>query len=172
MLAKFAELTRKSKADTEAQRRSLKLMEDARVLIDSGDLKTAAARLEEARELHSGETLLFRLASVNYDLERYDAARTYAEEAISLSPSEWLYHYLLGLIETRSKQWKQARTSLEVAAQLNPPAAEVQNALGQEALGEGDATRAIASFERATELDPKEQAYRTNLESARRAAAK
>jgi tetratricopeptide (TPR) repeat protein len=172
MLAKFAELTRKSKADAEAQRRALKLTGEARALIDSGDLNAAAARLEEARELNSSEAVLFRLASVNYDLERDDAARNYAEEAISLSPSEWLYHYLLGLIETRSQRWQQARASLQVAAQLNPSAAEIQNALGQEALGEGDAKRAIASFERAVELDPKEQAYRTNLESVRRAATK
>ena len=172
MLAKFAELTRKSKADTEAQRRALKLTQEARVLIDSGDLNAAAARLEEARELNSSEALLFRLASVNFDLERDDAARNYAEEAISLSPSEWLYHYLLGLIETRSKRWQQARASLQLAAQLNPSAAEIQNSLGQEALGEGDAKRAITSFERAVELDPKEQAYRTNLESVRRAATR
>jgi tetratricopeptide (TPR) repeat protein len=172
MLAKFAEVTRKSKADTEAQRRALRLTEEAKVLIDSGDLNTAAARLEAARELNSSEALLFRLASVNYDLKRYDAARNYAEEAISLSPSEWLYHYLLGLIETRSKRWPQARASLQLAAQLNPSAAEVQNALGQEAMGEGDAKRAIAGFERAAELDPGEQAYRTNLESVRRAAPK
>jgi tetratricopeptide (TPR) repeat protein len=172
MLAKFAELTRKSKADTEAQRRAMKLTEDARVLIESGDLNAAAARLEEARELNTSEALLFRLAGVNYDLGRDDDARNYAEEAISLSPSEWLYHYLLGLIETRSKRWQQARASLQLAAQLNPSAAEVQNALGQEALAEGDAKRAIASFERAVELDPKEQAYRTNLESVRRTAAR
>jgi tetratricopeptide (TPR) repeat protein len=172
MLAKFAELTRKSKADTDAQRRALKLTDDAKVLIDSGDLNTAAARLEDARELNSSEALLFHLASVNYDLERYDAARSYAEEAISLSPSEWLYHYLLGLIETHSKRWSKARASLQVAAQLNPSAAEIQNALGQEALGEGDAKRAIAGFQRAAELDPSEQAYRTNLESVRRATTK
>jgi hypothetical protein len=48
-----------------------------------------------------------------------------------------------GLIETRSKQWQQARTSLEVTAQLNPPAEEVQNASGQEALGEGDTRRTM-----------------------------
>jgi len=172
MLAKFAELTRKSKAGAEAQRRALKLTEEARVLIESGDLNAAAARLEEARELNTSEALLFRLAGVNYDLGRDDAARNYAEEAISLSPSEWLYHYLLGLIETRSKRWQQARASLQLAAQLNPSAAEIQNALGQEALGEGDSKRAITSFERAVELDPKEQTYRANLESVRRAATR
>lgn len=171
-LAKFAEITRKSKADTEAQRQALRLIDQAKSLIDSGDLNTAAARLESARELHSDDALLFRLSSVNYDLKQYDAARNYAEEAISLAPSEWLYHYLLGLIESGSKRWAQAQSSLLTAARLNPSAAEVQNALGEVALGDGDPARAIPSFERAFELDPKEQAYRTNLEFARRLAGK
>jgi protein O-GlcNAc transferase len=86
-----------------------------------------------------------------------------------LAPSEWLYHYLLGLTEERSKHWKEARNSLETALQLKPSAAEVHNALGQVALAEGDATRAVKSFQRAVELDPKQQAYRTNLETARHA---
>jgi tetratricopeptide (TPR) repeat protein len=172
MLARFAELTRKSKADTDAQRRAMKLTEKAKGLIDAGDLNTALERLEEARELSSSEALLFRLASVNFDLGRYDAARSYAEEAISLSPTEWLYRYLLGLTEAKSKRWPQAQASLRIAAQLNPSAAEVQNALGQVAIAEGDTKLAIASFERAAELDPKEQAYRTNLDSARRSLDK
>src|SRR5437867_3380290 len=66
-LARFAELTRKSKQDTEAQRTALRLMEQARSLVDSGDLQAAVARMEEARELRpSDDRILFRLASVHY----------------------------------------------------------------------------------------------------------
>jgi tetratricopeptide (TPR) repeat protein len=172
MLARFAEVTRKSKADTDAQRRAMKLTGEAKSLIDRGDLNTALERLEEARELSSSEALLFRLASVNFDLGHYDAARSYAEEAISLSPTEWLYRYLLGLTEAKSKRWPQAQATLRIAAQLNPSAAEVENALGQVAIAEGDTKLAISSFERAAELDPKEEAYRTNLDSARRSLGK
>lgn len=168
-LGKFAELTKKSKEDLEALRQSAKLTDQASSLVSSGDLNGAAARLEQARELHpSDDALLFRLAGVHFDLRQYDKARGYAEEAISLAPAEWLYRYLLGLIETRVNRWQQAEVSLRFAAQLNPSAAEVHNALGQVALGEGDPERAAASFLRAAELDPKEAAYRSNLEAARR----
>ena len=60
----------------------------------------------------------------------------------------------------------QARESLQTAALLNVSAPEVQNALGEVALHQGDRGRAIASFRRAVELDPKEPAYRLNLEAA------
>jgi tetratricopeptide (TPR) repeat protein len=129
-LAQFTALTSKAKEDTEARRRTLKLVEEAKALVNSGDLNAAVARLEEARELRPpDDQLLFRLASLHYDLQRDGVARTYAEEAISLAPTEWLYHYLLGLIETRSRRWVQAQSSLETALRLNPSSADVHNAL-------------------------------------------
>ena len=168
-LARFQELTRKAKQDTAAQHRALELIEEAKVQVEAGNLHLAAARLEEAREGRPlDDALLFRLASVNYDLQRNDLARSYAQEAIGLKPSEWLYHYLLGLIEKRSGRWAQARTSLETAARLNASAAEVHNALGELALQERDTQRAIESFKRATQLDPKEPAYKINLDAARK----
>jgi tetratricopeptide (TPR) repeat protein len=171
-LAQFTALTNKAKEDTEARRRTLQLIEEAKVLVSSGDLDAAVGRLEEAKELRPpDDQLLFRLASLHYDLHRYAVARSYAEEAISLSPSEWLYHYLLGLIETQSKRWAQAQESLETALGLNPSSANLCNALGQVALGQGDPKRAVANFERATKLDPGQESYRLNLEAAKRAAS-
>jgi hypothetical protein len=37
-------------------------------------------------------------------------------------------------------------------------------------MGLGDPKRAVASFQRAAELDPKQESYRLNLEAAKRAA--
>ncbi len=166
-LARFAQLTRKSKEDAEGQRRALNMMEEAKSLVESGNLHLAVARMEEARELRpSDDRLLFRLASLHYDLQRYELAQSYAQEAISLVPTEWLYHYLSGLIAKGAGKWPQARTSLETAARLNSSAAEVQNALGEVAQHEGDLQRAIAAFQRAVALNPNEQAYRLNLETA------
>jgi len=168
-LARFAQLTRKFKEDAEGQRRALSLMEDAKRLVDAGDLHLAAARMEEARELRpSDDRLLFRLGSLYYDLQQYDLAQSYAQEAIALAPSEWLYHYLSGLIAKGAGKWPQARNSLETAARLNSAAAEVQNALGEVAQHEGDLQGAVAAFERAVVLNPNEPAYRLNLDAARR----
>jgi len=170
-LARFAELSKKSKEDAEAQRQVRKLVEQAKSLVDSRDLNGALARMEEARALRpSDHTVLFRLASLNYDLERYDIARNYAQEAVALTPSEWLYHFLLGLIESRTGHWHQARTSLDVAVRLNPSAADAYNALGEVAMHEGDSQRAIAAFGRAVKLDPQQSAYRVNLDAALNAA--
>jgi Flp pilus assembly protein TadD len=171
-LVKFAELTKKAKADSEAQRNAVRLVEQAKNLVESGDFNTAVQRLEDARELsQSDDKILFRLASLHYDLKRYDIARSYDQEAISLAPTEWVYHFLLGLIEKQSGRWGQARESLEIAAKLNPSAAEVENALGEVAMHDRDSKRAIASFQRAVDLNPREVAYKVNLESAKAASA-
>jgi len=99
-LARFSELTKKQNDDAELQRKAAALIDEARGLLQKGDLENAAARLELAREAKPGDaTLLFRLAGVNFDLKRYDAAREYVQAAISIAPATWLYHYLLGLIE-------------------------------------------------------------------------
>jgi tetratricopeptide (TPR) repeat protein len=168
-LARFTQITRKAKEDVEGQRRALNLMEEAKSLVDAGNLHLAAARMEEARELRpSDDRLLFRLASLQYDLKRYDLAQGYAQEAVALAPSEWLNHYLAGVIAKDAGKWHQARTSLETAARLNASAAEVQNALGEVAVHDGDFARAVGAFERAVKLNPDERAYRLNLEAARR----
>jgi tetratricopeptide (TPR) repeat protein len=169
-LARFTELTRKSKQDTENQRMSFRLVDEARALVDAGNLAAAAAKMEEARELRPTDAqILFRLGGIQLDLRRYDVARNCAQEAISLAPSEWLNHFLLAQVELRSARWQEARASLEVAVKLKPDAAEVHNALGDVALQEKNLPLAIASFERAVQLDPQQAAYKLNLESARRA---
>ena len=168
-LARFAQLTKKGKEDAEGQRRAIGLIEEAKALVEQGNLHLALARMEEARELRpSDDRLLFRLASVHYDLRQYDVAQAYAQEASSLAPSEWLYHYLSGLIAAGAGKWPQARRHLETAARLNSSAAEIQNALGEAAQHEGDLRGAVAAFQRAVELKPEEPAYRLNLEAARK----
>ena len=140
--------------------------------MDAGDLISALAKVEEARELRpSDDTILFRLASLNFDLKRYAIARNYAEEAVSLAPSEWLYHFLLGLAESRAGHWRQARSSLEIAVKLNPTAADgIQRIRRGISPGRRRRATAIASFEKATQLDPQHEAYRLNLEAVRKAA--
>jgi tetratricopeptide (TPR) repeat protein len=167
-LRRFADLTRQGKEDVEAQRKANWLVNEARDHLESGDLKSAVNSLEQARTVKPGDaTLLFRLAGLHFDLQQLDPAREYVQAAISISPSVWLHHYLLGLIESKSARWDDARRSLETAAQLNPAGAEIHDALGTVLLEQGNAKRAVASFERAHQLAPREEAYRRNLETAR-----
>ena len=167
-LARFSELTRKSTQDVETQRNALKLIEQAKSLVESGNLESAAERLDEARALRpSDDKILFRLAGLHFDLKQFDTARSYAQEAISLAPSEWLYHYLLGLIEKNANRRPQARASLELARSLNTSAAEVHNALGELALDESNPKEAVSCFQRAADLDPKQPLYREHLAVAK-----
>ena len=169
-LAQFAALAKKSKDAAEGPRTAARLMEQAKSLIDSGDLKGALAQMEEAHRLQpADDKVLFRLAGVEYDLQQYTAARQHAANAIAIAPSEWLYHFLLGLIDKSLGDLQQAEGSLETALRLNPTAAPVHNALGELALARNDAHRAVASFQRASELDSQQPAYRSNLEAARAA---
>lgn len=166
-LAKFAELTTKEKQNAELQRRASALIDEARALLQAGDLQNAAARLELARELKPGDaTLLFRLAGVNFDLQRYDAARDYVQAAISISPATWLYHYLLGLVERSAGRLPDARASLETAAKLQSTEAPVFNAFGEVLLELGERRAAIEAFEKAVKLAPNDANFQKNLEAA------
>lgn len=167
-LARFSELTKKEKDDIESQRKAAVWIDEARGLLQAGDLENAAARLELAREVKPGDaTLLFRLAGLNFDLQRYDAAREYVQAAISISPATWLYHYLLGLIERSANRLTDARASLEVAVKLQSTEAPVFNALGEVLMQQGERQAAIAAFEKAVILAPGDPTFRQNLESAR-----
>ena len=106
-LARFSELAKKEKDDAEARRRAAKLVEEARELLQSGDLEGAGQRLELAR-----------------------VARDYAQPA-------WLYRYLLCLVEKSANRLPDAKASLEAAARLNPSEAPVLNALGEVVLLQG-----------------------------------
>jgi superkiller protein 3 len=168
-LARFSELAKKQNDDEELQRKAAAWIDEARVLLHAGDLEKAVARLELAREAKPGDaTLLFRLAGLNFDLQRYDAAREYVQAAISISPATWLYHYLLGLVERSANRLTDARESLETAAKLQSTEAPVFNALGEVLLQQGERQAAIAAYEKAVKLAPNDATFRQNLESARR----
>jgi tetratricopeptide (TPR) repeat protein len=150
------------------QRKAAALIDEARAFLQAGDLENAAARLELAREMKPGDaTLLFRLAGLNFDLRRYDAAREYVQAAISISPATWLYHYLLGLVERSANRLTDARASLEVAAKLQSTEAPVFNALGEVLMEQGERLAAIEAFEKAVKLAPDDASFRQNLERAR-----
>ena len=170
-LSRFGELSRQAKDQAEGKRTLEKLSFEAKTLLDSGDLAGALARMEEAHRLRpADDVILFRLASLEYDLQKFELARRYAEEAVSLAPSEWLYRFLLGLIQKSSRDWHGAQASFVIALRLNPAAAAVHNAAGELALQTGDLPRAIANFQRASQIDPQEPSYRHNLELAKRPA--
>jgi len=168
-LAKFSELTKKEKDDAELQRKASAWIDEARAFLRTGDLEKAAARLELAREAKPGDaTVLFRLAGLNFDLQRYDLAREYVQAALSVSPATWLYHYLLGLVEQSTNHMADAKASLEVAARLQPTEAPVFHSLGQVLLALEQRDAAVAAFETAVKLAPDNAAFQKDLDLSKR----
>lgn len=171
-IEKFEALSRQEKDDAAARTEAQKLMQQAGAKVDSNDLNGALALMEEAHGLlPADDRTLFRLASVEYDLRRYEAAQKHAQQAVSVAPSQWLYHFLLGLIDRSMGKVRQAQESFDTALRLNPSAAPVHNASGELALQEKNPQRAVASFQKAIELDPREPAYQRNLNAAQAALA-
>jgi tetratricopeptide (TPR) repeat protein len=168
-LARFAQVRSQSNAAVEASREAARLLEQARPLVEGGKLQEAIALLENALRLDpANPRLRFRLAGLYFDTRQYEAARLQAREAILVAPAEWLYHYLLGLVEQADGNVDPARESLETAVRLNPSAAQAFNQLGNLAMTRQDYAEAVRQFRKASQLEPHEAAYQLNLKTAER----
>ena len=166
-LQKFKLLKERSQQAKLAKTETARLVKAAGSLVERGDLPGAAEVLESAlRNDKENDDLLFRAASVYFDLKAYVRARGLVKEAIRFAPSEWRYEYLRGLIEKSANQPAEARKALDTAVKLNPKAADAYNQLGALALHQGDVRAAIGHFRRASELVPDDSSYRLNLEAA------
>ncbi len=167
-LERFSALRSEAGREVEGSREAARLMIQAKPLVDEGKLFEAIAILERAVRLDSkSPQVLFRLAGLYYDTRQFDRARENVRAAINLAPSEYLYHYLSGLIDKDSGRLNAARTSFETAIRLNPSAADGFNQLGNLAMTQRIFVEAIKYFEKAVQSDPKEPAYRLNLQVAR-----
>ena len=168
-LERFSALRSQSNQDAERKREAARLINQAKPLVDKGRLPDAISLLEKAYTLDSkNPQVVFRLAGLYYDVHQQQTARRYAREAIAIVPSEWRYHYLLGLVEKASGKPDAARDSFETTIRLNPAAADSFNQLGNLAMGRDDFTGAVQYFEEAARLDPRELAYQLNLDAAQR----
>lgn len=166
-LARFKALRNNSEERAETLRRVARLMQEARLLVQNGELVHAASVLEQARGIQAQDAQVhYRLASIYLDLNRLGQAVERGRVAVALEPAEWTYRYLLGVIEWKAGNLKSAREHLEVAARLNPSEPDVFNALGNVAMDQRMYPDAVRQFETAVRLRPEEQAYRINLRAA------
>lgn len=168
-LERFSALRSQSGSEVEGRREAARLTMQAKPLVAEGRLPEAIAILERAAGLDSkNPQVLFRLAGLYYDTRQFDRARQNARLAIGLAPSEYLYHYLSGLIDKDSGRLDAARTSFETAIKLNPSAAESFNQLGNLAMAHRRFPEATQFFKKAAQLDQREPAYQLNLEAAQK----
>jgi len=166
-LASFKLARERAQQSKSVLRETASAVENAGNLVRQGNLREAARVLEAALEKDSSNSdLLFRTASVYFDLKGYGRARSLVTEAIRIAPSEWQYEYLRGLIEKDDRRFEQARNAFRTALRLNPKAPDVHNQLGDLELRTGNAGAAVKHFKQAAELAPGDSSYRLNLEAA------
>lgn len=172
-MAKFTQMRTQSNASVEATRESLRLLERAKQLVDEGKLMEALSLTEKASDLDpTNPRLHFRVASLHFDLKNLVPARGHVEQAIFLAPSEWMYHYLLALIEESEGKTKAQKESLDAVVRLNPSFADAFNRLGNLAVSNRDYLEAIRNYRKAIQLEPGEKAYQLNLATAQSKAGK
>ena len=169
----FAALRSKANEAEEKQREAMRLVEEAKAMVDANRLDEAIGLLERSRTLSGNDPqLLFRLAGLYYDTQRFAQAREDGEAAIAVAPSEWTYHYLAGLIEEKTGRLDGAAKRLSIAARLNPGGAELFNEMGKVAMAQRNYPEAARDFDAAARLDQHEPAYGTNARAARQLAGK
>jgi tetratricopeptide (TPR) repeat protein len=166
-LKRFRELRDRTHSKAEEVRQAARLIEEAKPYVDRGELGHALELLRKANAAHPDSAeILFRIAGLEYDLRRLDAARATVLRAIELRSDEWNYYFLLGLVEKDASRLAESRNALETALRLNPQSADVHNQLGTIALAQGLKKDAIESFRTAVKLAPGDSAFRANLEAA------
>jgi len=172
-LERFSALRLQSGREVDASRQAARLLLQAKPLVTEEKLSEAIALLEQAISLDNhNPQILFRLAGLYYDTKQFPRALDSVQAAIDLAPSEYIYHYLSGLIEKDSGSPETARKNFETAVMLKPSAADGFNQLGNLAMTGRRFAEAIRFFEKASQLDPAEPAYQVNLEVAQELGAK
>ncbi len=166
-MVQFTQMRSESNASVEATRESQRLLERAKLLVDEGKLEDALRLTEQASALDPANPRLhFRVASLHFDLKNSALARGHVQQAIFLAPSEWMYHYLLALVEESEGKTGAEKQSLDAVVKLNPSFADAFNRLGNVAVANRDYAEAIRNYRKAIQLEPGEKAYRLNLATA------
>jgi tetratricopeptide (TPR) repeat protein len=172
-MAEFTALRSTANENEEKQREAMRLVEQAKAMVDANRLQDAIDLLERSRSLGGSDPqLLFRLAGLYYDTQRFPQAREDVEAAIAVAPGEWTYQYLAGLIDEKTGRPEEAAKRLAIAARLHPNDAELFNEMGKAAMARRKYEEAARDFDAAARLDQHEPAYATNARAARQLAGK
>ena len=139
------------------------LYQEGMSLLGKDDIEKAYIAFKSAAELMPQlDTAHYRMAQIEYLRGSNPAALQSIRRAIEWNPFEPEYYFVLArcLEETNVKEATEAATK---AVSLNPAIADFHNLLGNLHVKSGDFARAVESYRRATTIDPKNEAFRTNL---------
>lgn len=112
-------------------------------------LEPAAA---EAERTMSESDRLFLKGNKLYGEDEFPEAVTAYKEAVELSPSQWAYHFNLGLAYKKMNRAAEAREAFKRAADLNPDSFSVNKELAESLARGGRYDEAKAFYRKALEV--------------------
>lgn len=132
-----------------------------------GDTNMETIKLETADERAakslSGADRAFMKANEFYNKQDYEKAVAGYREAISLSSTNWAYHFNLGLAYKKLNKLQEAREAFAQAVQLNPNSFSANKELGEILAKEEQYEAAAGYYRKAVELSPNDPDAHYNL---------
>lgn len=138
------------------------LLLKARLLVES-DAKQAAEVLKSSLEIAPGAASYAFSAKLAFDAKRYDDARTAIQSAMTLEPDERAHHAFLGRVYLALGNTGEALKELEQGVDEASDSFELLLAAGDAAAALRYFDRAVAYYERASLLAPKNQDIKKKL---------
>ncbi|MBC7348923.1 MAG: tetratricopeptide repeat protein [Candidatus Aminicenantes bacterium] len=132
-----------------------------------GDANLEVIKLETADERAmkslSGADKAFFKANEYYNKQDYEKAAAGFQEAISLSPNNWAYHFNLGLTYKKLNKLAEARESFARAVELNPDSFSANKEMGELLARESEFEEAAGYYRKAVSLSPNDSDAHYNL---------
>jgi len=131
--------------------------------IRRGEFDSAREQYLAALEREPGSiAVMVALAQLEAATEKPDAALEWLEKARAADPAAIMPRLLLARFHINERSFESAAEVAKETVLLDASSAEARNLLGLAQQGLEEHAHALANFEKATELDPEQSAYRLN----------
>ena len=147
------------------------IWDEAKAHIDGGDYDKAAEIYKYVLIRYADNAIVVEYADVYLGdiyltTRRLDLAEKHLKKAITATPSNPHYHYLMGFTYSVKEQWTKAVTEFRKAIRLDPDDGEYERGLGWAMFNGGNRVEGIGHLYRALELSPSNLHAMTDIATA------
>jgi tetratricopeptide (TPR) repeat protein len=103
------------------------------------------------------------LGDIFLSLHKLDLAEEHIKKAIDHNPEKAEYHYILGFVFNKRRQWEKAISEFKSAVSREPDDAEFIRGLGWATFQNGDRIRGLSLLQKANKLNPSSVNILTDL---------
>lgn len=168
-LGRYQELHRKREASRTRSERSLQLNNQARQLLQSGQIPQAVMTFQRVLEDDPENwTAHSFLAKIYLSSRRERSAEPHLRKMLEIDPNASEGLYLNAFYRHLRSDYEKARELAEEARRLRPGSPELRNLLGNIYFAQGKPEMALAEYEAATRLAPENIGFQANYESVSR----